>query len=153
MAPVFSRAAWRCTWHMIQVFHMFELIMLQTHEDHQHLDTWLCVFSFIEWLKPWMGYRFSAWILCTGKLWLSQANMYILLFVGFVFFLVLLLLLGIGWSNQKYRYCWFRVYTSYGSSYIRRRFSWKQGLKLVLLSFLHTSLHEFYLGSNYSYCV
>jgi hypothetical protein len=39
MAPVFSRAAWRCTWHMIQVFHMFELIMLQTHEDHQHLDT------------------------------------------------------------------------------------------------------------------
>lgn len=54
-------------------------------------------YSFTEWLKPWMGYRLSAWILRTGKLWLSHSN------TSFVFFLFFsestVLLRWIGWSN------------------------------------------------------
>jgi hypothetical protein len=29
MAPVFSKAAWRCVWHMIQVHHFVPLMLLR----------------------------------------------------------------------------------------------------------------------------
>ncbi|KAL9297038.1 hypothetical protein ACSQ67_022934 [Phaseolus vulgaris] len=52
MAPVFSRAAWRCVWYMIQVHHFPILILLY----------------FAERLDPCMGSRYAARLLCPGML-------------------------------------------------------------------------------------
>lgn len=59
MAPVFSRDAWRCVWHMIQVetchlylFHHFHtqfLVLLLV--NYAILLTW----EFTEWLGSWLG--------------------------------------------------------------------------------------------------
>ena len=45
MAPVFSRAAWKCVWHMIQVLQL--VIKLQISRDIFRLDTFQCAHGYI----------------------------------------------------------------------------------------------------------
>lgn len=63
MAPVFSRDAWRCVWHMLQVFSIFiSPIYFFFKWCFEKLPRWwekkilkVLVFMIAEWLSPWMG--------------------------------------------------------------------------------------------------
>ena len=60
MAPVFSRAAWFCTWNLIQVNFHLRLVIISLE--------FIFVLGFVEWFGSWMGNGYETRILCTGAL-------------------------------------------------------------------------------------
>ena len=89
MAPVFSREAWRCVWHMIQVQRM-----TLTWENVVGASISACIkcnlclpnsncllYGLVEWLSSWMGSRLCCSKMCWG--W-PPTRVYLWLWVGLI---------------------------------------------------------------------
>lgn len=63
-----------------------------------------------EWLGSCVGPGFSTWLLCTGNFPILWTHTHAQTFFNLFHTLSKFLMCKAGWSNQKHRYCWFRVH-------------------------------------------
>ena len=63
-----------------------------------------------EWLGSCLGPGFTTWLLCTGNFPILWTHTHAQTFFNLFHTLSKFLMCKAGWSNQKHRYCWFRVH-------------------------------------------